>query len=303
MKAHYFIFRIITGILCPVLAAAVVSSDAHQAHWDLSTSLNGFSFERARAFAASAKTTSDSASIRVSRLKNLGVKAESYTKSVHSLLARSNQAKPGEGTYQNISALGGFSTAYGIQCSWDGMPAWFVFDTGSADTWAAKTGFKCEDSAGDAHEQASCAFGQPQIEGFGHGEVPEVHFHRQYSSGEAVSGPMGFSDISCGGISVSKQQVGLANRTHWHGNNVTIGILGLAYPSLTSAYLGELGDEPEWNNLPYTPWLTTAIAQGKTNPMFSVSIERNTSDGVLTWGGLPPMPWQPKSVAATDLII
>jgi hypothetical protein len=73
---------------------------------------------------------------------------------------------------------------------------------------------------------------------FGHGFTNDVHFFLKYCSGEKVSGPMGYSDITCGGLTVSWQQVGLAKHTHWGGNNVTIGALGLAYSSLTSAYFG-----------------------------------------------------------------
>ncbi|KAM0554706.1 hypothetical protein ACHAPJ_006777 [Fusarium lateritium] len=301
MMIILFLIALIGNFPYPARSAAV-SNGIGQAHWDLSTSLNGFAFERAKALSAK---TPDRPGIHVSRLKNLKPKSESYPSSALSLLTRPNHAAPGEGSapYQNISAVGSFSTAYAIQCRWDGTPAWFIFDTGSADTWAAKTGFTCEDGAGRRHDQASCAFGQPHIQDFGYGELTEIHFHRRYGSGEDVSGPMGLSDISCGGVSVSKQQVGLANRTYWHGNNVTVGILGLAYQSLTSGYLGDPADESEWNNYPYTPWLTTAMAQGTIDPVFSVSIDRNTSDGVLAWGGLPPMPWNPKSFASTDLII
>ncbi|KAF4447641.1 hypothetical protein F53441_8845 [Fusarium austroafricanum] len=304
MRSLYLIFMLVAGILCPALSATA-DKDVGQAHWDMSVSLNGFSFERAKTLAA--KST-DRAGVHVSRLKSLKAQTGPHARSHFSDLARAHLAAPGKGVtpYQNISAVGSFSTAYAIQCTWDDTPVWLIIDTGSSDTWAAKTGFTCEDNAGGKREdQSTCRFGQPHIPNFLQ-EMPEVYFHRRYKSGEDVSGPMGTSDIACGGISVSKQQVGLASRAYWRGDNVTVGVLGLAYPSLTSAYLGDPDDpseESEWNNYPYTPWLTTAILQGLIDPVFSVSIDRNTSDGVLAWGGLPPMPWGPKSFAATDLII
>ncbi|KAF7544477.1 hypothetical protein G7Z17_g9917 [Cylindrodendrum hubeiense] len=133
-------------------------------------------------------------------------------------------------------------------------------------------------------------------------------FSTQYAlqcewDGEEISGPMGRSDISCGGLFVPEQQVGLANKTYWHGNNVTVGILGLAYPSITSAYYGQVGEEEPWLTISYTPFLTRAISQGTIDPVFSVAIMRNSSSGILTWGGLPPMLWNPESKAVTDLII
>ncbi|KAJ4127232.1 hypothetical protein NW768_008860 [Fusarium equiseti] len=295
----------VTNILCPIRSAAVRS----QYEWDLPTSLNGFSFERAKALEFKPLKSADNLGVYTSRLKSLKSRSDVYPRSTLSLLTRPDlQAfSDGNGTvhHQNISAVGSFSTAYAIQCTWDQTPVWLIFDTGSSDTWAAKTGFRCENSAGNKRDQAACEFGQPHIQDFLQG-ISEVYFHRRYGSGEDVSGPMGTSDIACGGVSVSGQQVGLANRAFWHGNNVTVGILGLAYPSLTSGYIGDPSDpvdESEWNNYPYTPWLTNAISQGSIDPVFSITIDRNTSDGVLAWGGLPPMHWYPKSVASTDLII
>ncbi|KAH7173695.1 aspartic peptidase domain-containing protein [Fusarium flagelliforme] len=278
MRTLYLVLALVTNILCPALSAAVRS----QSGWDLSTPLNGFSFKRAKALAFKPIKSADKVGLYTSRLKSLKSRSEVYPKSSLSLLARPDlQAfSDGNGTvhHQNISAVGSFSTAYAIQCTWDQTPVWLIFDTGSSDTWAAKTGFRCENSVGNKRNQAACEFGQPHIPDFLQ-DISEVYFHRRYGSGEVVSGPMGISDIACGGVSVSGQQVGLANRAFWHV------------------------DESEWNKYPYTPWLTNAISQGLIDPVFSITIDRNTSDGVLAWGGLPPMHWHPKSVASTDLII
>ncbi|KAF4977896.1 hypothetical protein FZEAL_5644 [Fusarium zealandicum] len=281
---------------------AVINARTSQADWDLSRPLNGFSFERAKTLTAK---TADHISPRISRLKSLKSKPRVHPRSLLSFLERPSHAASGAVTapFQNISGVGGFSTQYAIECGWDGTPVWLIFDTGSSDTWAVKSDFRCEDNLGNKHDQRSCSFGKPHVDDFGHGELEQVHFHRVYGSGEDVSGPMGLSTISCGGVSVSEQQVGLANRTYWHGNNVTVGILGLAYSSLTSGYLGGPEDETEWNSLPYTPFLAKAISQGTIDPIFSVAISRNSSDGILTWGGLPPMYGYRGSFAATDLIV
>lgn len=305
MGTLHLILVLIVSILRPVLSA--VTNGAVQAYWDLSTSLNGFSFEQTKPFVTKSIKYNDHIGIHVSRLKNLKDKMGAYPRSSLSLLTRPDHKESGKGTapHQNISAVGTFSTAYAIQCSWDKTPVWLIFDTGSSDTWAAKTGFRCENSAGHKRDQSACDFGQPHIQHFLKG-ISEVYFHRRYGSGEDVSGPMGTSDIACGGVSVPRQQVGLASRAYWHGDNVTVGILGLAYPSLTSGYIGDPNDpvdDAEWNNYPYTPWLANAISKHLIEPVFSVTIDRNTSDGVLTWGGLPPMHWHPKSFASTNLII
>lgn len=208
-----------------------------------------------------------------------------------------------DGPFQNISSIGDYSTQYAIQCQWDATPVWLIFDTGSSDTWTARTDFECLDNTGEVHEQAACELGKPYVGDFGHGPADDLHFFLRYGSGERVSGPMGYSDLSCGGLTVSKQQVGLANNTYWHGNNVTNGILGLAYPSLTSAYYGNIGDEAPWNAVSYPPFFTTAVAQGTIDPLFSVAIMRNSSEGILAWGGLPPLPYDSSVNATSNLLI
>ncbi|GKU04784.1 acid proteinase [Fusarium langsethiae] len=302
MGLLHLVWLLIASTLYPMISA-VVRSEAGLESWDLPTPLNGFSFERARALSAS--KSAEQTGVYVSRLKKLKTKNDAYPRSSLSLLTRPDQPHE-EGTpHQNVTAVGAFSTAYAIQCTWDQIPVWLIFDTGSSDTWAAKTCFGCENSAGDKRNQAACNFGQPHIQGFLK-DISEVYFHRRYGSGEDVAGPMGTSDIACGGVPVSGQQVGLASRAYWHGDNVTVGVLGLAYPSLTSAYIGDPSDQvddSEWNSYPYTPWLTSAFSQGLIDPVFSVTIDRNTSDGVLSWGALPPMHWHPRSFASTDLII
>jgi hypothetical protein len=269
--------------------------------WDSSQTMNGFMFERVKGIG---NPSADRPTPRFSRLKNIGsgLNANSAV-SVIGRAGRSVTKPSAPPKYQNISAIGDYSTQYAIQCGWDGVPVWLLFDTGSSDTWASSAGFECQDASGDIHEQSACAFGRPQIHGFGHGQIDDLHFHLRYGSGEKVSGPMGYSDISCGGVSVSEQQVGLANTTYWHGNNVTVGILGLAYPSITSAYFGEIGDEAEWNAITYTPFFTSAITQGSIDPLFSVAIMKNSSEGVLAWGGLPPFHLHRGEPAATDLIV
>lgn len=287
----------VLAFVCSVLAG-LPSTGSSDAKWDLSMPMNGVTFQRAKAIS---DPTPDRVSLRYSRLENLKGKSKVRGRAGISALERSGLPYPRR--TQNVSTVGDFSTQYALRCDWDDEPVWLLLDTGSSDTWVVQSGFGCMDSLGNEHTQSACAFGEPQIKDFGHGEVEGVHFYISYGSGEEVSGPMGRSDISCGGLFVSEQQVGLANKTYWHGNNVTVGILGLAYPSITSAYYGQVGEEETWLAIPYTPFLTRAIAQGTIDPVFSVALMRNSSDGILTWGGVPPMLWNRKSTAVTDLIV
>lgn len=286
-------------------AAAVCLGDGtlekrHGPDWDLSKPMNGITFERIKAISA---PVHDKPTAQFSRLRS--VQGRSSRGSITSALGRAlrgspNRTKP---SFQNISSVGEFSTQYAVQCGWDGTPVWLLFDTGSADSWAAQSGFECLDSLGEVQEAGTCGFGGAKLDDFGGGAIDDLHFYLKYGSGEKVSGPMGYSNLACGGVSVDKQQVGLANSTYWHGNNMTVGILGLAYPSITSAYYGDIGSEATWNAVTYTPFLTNAITQGSIEPVFSVALSKNSSDGVLAWGGLPPIDWQRGDYGATDLII
>ncbi|KFA73737.1 hypothetical protein S40288_06272 [Stachybotrys chartarum IBT 40288] len=285
------------GLLLPVLAGESVD-------WDLSHPMEGVSFHRV----ASRRIASiDRPTPRFSRLQNLKGSAGAHaaiTRVGEIARTRNRVASIGkDGRWQNITGVGDFSTQYAIQCGWDGKPLWLLFDTGSSDTWTAQVGFECRDQNGDSQDGGECGFGEARVEEFAHGEVESVHFYLQYGSGEEVSGPMGYSDIACGGLLVSQQQVGLANDTFWHGNNVTVGVLGLAFPSITSGYYGDVGDEAPWNAAPYTSFFTNAITQGTIDPVFSVSIIRNSSDGILAWGGLPEAGWQHGPNATTALLI
>lgn len=299
MKITTAILATVGNIAIGALADGVIVQ-RHATDWDLSRPMNGIAFERIKAVAA---PKPDRPTPRFSRLKSIRGKKSKY--SATSALGRALRSTPTKvkQTFQNISSVGDYSTQYAIQCGWDGKPVWLLFDTGSSDTWAAKSDFECVDSTGDIGEQAGCGFGTPLIDDFGGGSIDDLHFYLKYGSGEQISGPMGYSDIACGGITVSKQQVGLANNTYWHGNNETVGILGLAYPSITSAYYGTIGNEAPWNAITYTPFLTNAIIQGNLDPVFSVALSKNSSDGVLAWGGLPPIDWRRGLYAATDLII
>ncbi|PON21103.1 hypothetical protein TGAM01_v210059 [Trichoderma gamsii] len=302
MKALQLAFCLLGSVVITASCANLPRVRRHAPDWDLAKPMNGLSFERAKAIK---EPSNDRTTMHFSHLKGIKAKPGQQHSGVSALSRLRSSSTPGsiKQSFQNISALTAASTQYAIQCGWDGVPVWLLFDTGSSDTWATKTGFKCSDGTGDSHNEAACGFSTPYIDGFGHGQIDELHFYLKYGSGEHISGPMGYSDVSCGGVSVSKQQVGLANNTYWHGNNVTVGILGLAYPAITSAYYGDVGQEAPWNAMSYTPFLTSAISQGTIDPVFSVALIKNSTDGVIAWGGLPPMDWQFRGYAKTDLII
>ncbi|KAJ7088254.1 acid protease [Mycena epipterygia] len=180
-------------------------------------------------------------------------------------------------------------------------------DTGSSDTWVAKKGFSCVDPGTGAPEPLqTCAFGptfdpskSKTFQSF-----PNVIFDITYGDGTFVHGPVGFDTVSIGGLSVTKQEIGVPNVAATFEDGVTSGILGLAFPALTSVFNTTDPTKvsfPE-NQLPYNPFFFSAIAQNKVkNPYFSVALNRpsfaaqlkdgdDPNLGYLAFGGIVPVP-------------
>lgn len=84
------------------------------------------------------------------------------------------------------------------------------------------------------------------------------------------------------------QEVALVNYSYWFGDSTTSGLMGLAYPLLTSAYEGTDPDEDS-TQVEYNPIITTMISDGLIEPVFSLALERNSDSGYLALGGLPPV--------------
>lgn len=301
-------FTVTLSLVAQVTSLAVSTAPGSQLksppahHWDISQPLNGATFSYAKPFAG---PSLDASATYVSRLRGLrGRDSRRSSITAVSRLQASHLDHPWNASVSPVSVIGGYSTQYAVECVWDDTPIWLLFDTGSSDTWAPNKNFDCLSSTGAVQPPQTCGVGPVQIEKFSGGLVDEVHMFVKYGSGETVSGPMGYAEVSCGGVHVSKQQVGLINSTYWHGNNVTSGILGLAYPSITSGFYGQVGEEAVWNTAPYTPWFTRAVKQGAVAPVFSVALDRDSKGGVLAWGGLPQnVDWEPSSMVSTDLII
>ncbi|EGZ71049.1 acid protease [Neurospora tetrasperma FGSC 2509] len=243
--------------------------------------------------------------------------------------------------YENVTVTTAYGTQYAAEVHWNSVPLLLLLDTGSSDTWAITHNFSCLDYLGNDVPQKTCGNAtnsssspsspsgpakaeEPDLWNPYGPTDPQTHMFIQYGDGEIVTGPMGFADITVGNITVRKQQVALAERTFWFGNNLTSGLMGLAFPSLTNAYLGGMptgsgsgsgsgsgeggrgeerggeggdgsgsglggGDGHEsYNQLYYPPLFTSMVNQGSVPPLFSITIDRNASSGLLAWGGLPP---------------
>ncbi|KAK3315558.1 aspartic peptidase domain-containing protein [Apodospora peruviana] len=217
-----------------------------------------------------------------------------------------HQRQVGGFGYENVTAANAFGTQYGTEVLWNGFRTLLLLDTGSSDTWAVPQSFVCIDYSGQIVPQVACQFGDPYPGDFSTTDLvtPDQHMYIQYGDGEVVTGPMGFSDITLGNMTIKKQETCLANTTYWFGNNQTSGLMGLAFPSLTNAYLGLGEDHDPTNQVQYSPLFTSMVNQGKVPPLFSIAIDRNSSGGMIAWGGMPPTTGLDMSQMATmDMII
>ncbi|PKS13074.1 hypothetical protein jhhlp_000415 [Lomentospora prolificans] len=283
------------GIILLSLAQAAARSVQNEFTIDLSSPLKSVSFQRTT---ARREPSVDAPAVHYQAIKPL--KGRSAGRSAASALRAASSRSP-PSAYQNISAILNQSTQYALQVVWDDEPLWLLFDTGSSDTWAVQSSYSCVSQLGTA--RTTCAWGPDFIDHFRYGQDQELHFKVTFGSGETVSGPLGRSDISVAGITVQRQLCGLANTTNWWGNNVTNGLVGLAYPALTSAYAGRIGDEKTTDELKYQPFFTSMVSQGLIDPYFAVAIEKGSSAGMIGWGGLPPVQWLGSARAYTDILV
>ncbi|KAK5160671.1 hypothetical protein LTS14_001683 [Recurvomyces mirabilis] len=181
--------------------------------------------------------------------------------------------------------------AYAIDIDFGGQTFTTIFDTGSSDLWLAQQDVQCVEYLDKVLQPAACTFGLLAPDTFEDGTIDNENFYIIYGDGEELSGVWGYEDVSIGGLSVPYQQVALVDSALWNGDNVTSGLIGFAYPALTSAYPGNESaiDDPN-STIPYNPWIFNAITRDLIDPIFSLAIQRgsNNSGGQLALGGLPP---------------
>lgn len=112
-----------------------------------------------------------------------------------------------------------------------------VIDTGNSDTWLAETGFTCVSQTDNSTlTEADCYFGAYFNADSIFSEIPDENFNITYADGEYLNGVVGHEDVTLAGIPVKGQEVGVVNLVAWDGNGISSGLVGLAFPSLTSAY-------------------------------------------------------------------
>ncbi|KZP11138.1 acid protease [Athelia psychrophila] len=179
-----------------------------------------------------------------------------------------------------------------------------IVDTGSSDTWLAEKGFKCYNLTSYPESQSTCAFGplyDPKSSKT-YTLAPNKNFNISYGDGEFLTGTAAFETVTVGGLTVTKQEIGVVNSAAWGGDTINSGLMGLAYPGLTSVYKGDNPDTDGPNTTAqYNPVFHTAIAEKVVaNPYFSVALNRGSiaaqtnesydpNLGYLAFGGIAPV--------------
>ncbi|EAQ84278.1 hypothetical protein CHGG_10682 [Chaetomium globosum CBS 148.51] len=280
-------------VLCGALAvASAVAGMATQRYAEaFKDAPPGISYRVAKGihpWSSSTKITKASRHVQQLRSVHAGRNTKINPRSAAAILGAHQRLVGGVG-YENITTTSAYGTQYAVDSLFNGHRMSLIIDTGSSDTWAVQKNFHCIDYSGEFLPQEICGFGETYPETFQYGLTnPESHMYIQYGDGEIVTGPMGFSDVTVGGITVKQQQVCLANTTYWYGNNQTSGLMGLAFPSLTNAYLGIGQGHDLGSQVQYSPLFTSMVNQGLVDPVFSIAIDRNASSGMLAFGGVAP---------------
>lgn len=210
-------------------------------------------------------------------------------------IPRSNQRSSGS-TSSLIATQ--FGTVFDTSMVIGNQTFQMLVDTGSSDTYVMRDGFNCINATSNlVIPESDCYYKNKTYHNSRtHRHITSQMFGVQYGAGLA-SGEMAYEDVTLSGITVKGQKIGIANISNPMGDGVNSGLLGLAYPSLTSAHpSNHSSNETYWfDRLPYNPLLYTMNEKGLIDPYFSIALAHTPQNastafgGYLTIGGLPPV--------------
>lgn len=209
------------------------------------------------------------------------------------------------GGLSNVSVVDHTANQYYVNVLLNGAPTKLLLDSSSSDTWVRSINFTCLGLGRDNRTSSTCDLGPawPNTN-FPEGPRQDLHFYIGYPNNDTMAGRLGLLDVDVAGITVRRQEIGLAAQGTWTGNNVTSGVLGMAYPSLTSAYLGDdLTSHDEQDSVTYSPLFTSMVANDSIEPYWVLAICRNSTEGMLSIGSMPPVDRRDSHSAQTFLVI
>ena len=193
------------------------------------------------------------------------------------------------------------ATVFDVEVKFGNQSFLLELDTGSSDTWVVQTGYECFNATDDTQQlpQQACTYANatydisPTFE-----QIQNQTFGVQYGVGIAT-GIVGYEEVTLGGITIQRQEVGIVNKATNPGDGINSGVVGFGYPSLTSAHPGpNVANDSEFllfDRISYNTLFTNMYEQGLVDPYFSLAIERlphNVSSGpggYLALGSLPPV--------------
>jgi aspergillopepsin I len=186
---------------------------------------------------------------------------------------------------QDLLTLGG--RVYMTNITLGGVPFSLVIDTGSSDTWIAKTSFQCHARfTGEVIAQKVCGFGDlydPSASSTFE-SISTHDFSVKYTDGEYLDGVLGTEELEIGGL-YTRQTMGIVDSGFWIGDGISSGLMGLAYPVLAS----------NSQRLNYTSIIFSLFEDEVIPPVFTLSLSRPSDEnpragGLLSIGGVPDVP-------------
>lgn len=190
-----------------------------------------------------------------------------------------------------------YGTIFDVEVQFGNQSFMLLVDSGSSDTWVVQTGFQCINSSNNAVQpQSECGYGSSYNPTSTFRPIKNQTFGVQYGTGIAM-GIMGYEDLTIGGIAVTNQTVGIVTSIDDLGDGLQSGLLGLAYPSLTSAHPGTNypNDSLITDRIIYNPLFYSMYERGLVEPWFSMALDRlppnstSGAGGYLGLGELPPV--------------
>lgn len=156
------------------------------------------------------------------------------------------------------------------------------------------TGFTCVNQTDNSTlTEANCYFGVYFNTDSTFSEIADENFNIIYADGEYLNGVVGYEEVTLADILIKGQKVGVVNLAAWDGDGISLGLVGLAFPSLTSAYPGtNVSADNQTMNAVYPSIIDTIFEiQNLTAPMFALSRDEsnNSYGGVIAIGGVPSL--------------
>ncbi|KAF1953788.1 acid protease [Byssothecium circinans] len=187
---------------------------------------------------------------------------------------------------QDVLTLGG--RVYMINVTLAGKPYTLVIDTGSSDTWIASSTFQCLSKLSRAPlPQEACGFGKlyDKEDSSTFASIPTHTFGVRYTDGEFLLGELGKEVLGVGDKGEElkiEQTIGVVERGWWSGDEISSGLMGLAYSALAS----------NARELNYTSVVFSLFKDRTVPPIFSLALSRPTiqnpvAGGLLAIGGIP----------------